>query len=204
MVVWVTPDLVVRPMLNSQCQASRLILSRENSTPRCVMFDLRLPIRWRIRVAGSRNTRCSKTNSSAHNGKGICRAGFSEAVSLRRLQLAASDPPRSRDGFEWIPRFALLAGERTPALATGRRRQNKGGPALGACRSFVLSHGSNLPPDSLASPFQIQAVEKNNSLTCRSRMEGDPSAGEPAKNGPPGFIQEASFTIRAKRIGRPT
>lgn len=88
---------------------------------------------------------------------------FSEAVLFRRLQLAASDPPRSRDGFEWIARFALFAGERAPALGAGRRRQNKGGPALGACRSLVLSHGSNLPPDSLASPFQIQAAEKDNS-----------------------------------------
>ena len=88
---------------------------------------------------------------------------LSEAVSLRRLQLSASDPSRSRDGFERIPRVALLAGERAPALAAGRRRQNKGGPALGACRSLVLSHGGNVPPDSLDSPFQIPAVEKNNS-----------------------------------------
>jgi len=35
-------------------------------------------------------------------------------------------------------------------------------------------------------------------------MEDDPFEGEPAKNGPPGLVQEARLQFGAKRIGRPS
>jgi hypothetical protein len=166
-VVWVTPDLVARPILNSQCQASRLILSIENSTPRCVMSDPDLRFTGRIRLAGSHGIGCPKMNSSAHNGSGmVCRRrwGPCEAAALlRRLQLTASDPSRSLVGFERIPRLALLALERAPSFAAGGRHQNQSGPAIGASRSFGLSHNINLPLDLAASPFQIRGAGKNNS-----------------------------------------
>ncbi len=91
------------------------------------------------------------------------RRGPSEAGLFRRLQLTASDPSRSPVGFERIPRFALLALERAPSFAAGGRHQNQSGPALGASRSFGLSHGTNVAPDLAARPFQIRGAGKNNS-----------------------------------------
>src|SRR5665213_1138690 len=120
--------------------------------------------RLRIRLTGSDGLGCSKMNRSAHNG---CRTPL-----FRRLQLAAPDPPRSPVGFERIAGFAVLAIERAPSLAAGRQHENQGGPALGACRQFNLSHGVNLPSDLSVRPFQMNTVGKNNSAhlyACNGR-----------------------------------
>lgn len=105
-------------------------------------------------------------NRSAHFGSGVvgcCRSRPSGAVLLRRLQLAASDPPRSPVGFERISGFAVLAIEHAPSFAAARKRQNRGGPAFGASQSLDLSHSIKMPLDLAASPFQIHAVRRNNS-----------------------------------------
>jgi hypothetical protein len=205
MVVWVTPDLVVRPILNSQCQASRLILSRENSTPRYVMFDPRLPIRWRIRLAGCRNTRCSKTNSSAHNGKGDglpCR--FPKPCHFGGCNSPLLTHPEA---------VMDLSGSRASHLSQGSVRAPL--PPEGGARTRVAPHRGHVGRWFCPTPPMCRRIHgpvhskykpwrRIKPLTCMSAMEGASSRRQICKNGPPGLVREASFVIRRKANRSPT
>jgi hypothetical protein len=151
----------------------RLILSRENSTPRCVMFHLRLAI-LEDHASRERNPRCSKTDSSAHHEKGmVCR------VSTRSYFGGRSSPLLTH------PEAVMdLRGSRASHFSHGSMRRPLP-PEAGArfkvaphwghvgrwlCPTVAMCRRIHWPVHSKCKPCRRIIP-----LTCGSAMEGDSS-----------------------------
>lgn len=179
-VVWVTPDLVARPILNSQCQASRLILSRENSTPRCVMSDPDLRFTGRIRLAGSHGIGCSKMNTSAHNGSGmVCRRRWGLAKRQRYFggcNSALLTHPEALSDLSGSPASHFSHWNVRRRLLPEGGTRIRVAPQLGqvgrsVCPTTSICRWIWRPVHS-----KYEAPERIIPLTCMSRMEGNPCA----------------------------
>ena len=106
----------------------------------------------------------------ASSGQSKRRRWPTEAALPRRLQLALK-PAHDLIGFDRIGQVAFKALEHARSLPVGGcRHQNQICPALGASRSFRLTHEIILPPIRNVVHFKVGAFLRMNTLRSSARV----------------------------------